>query len=435
MDLYMYLLMFATIFLNLILTNLIKKRDYVYNFKVSEKNKQLNYIYRLFYIPQLIREVKTSNLSSFALGLKSNFDKCTIELIKANIKEKMPYQSVSGIWNLLESSFVALYFGVSVVLKKIAISQYFTYVNAYSQFKNTILQFGDVYSKLYSNSMYARDYIEFLNSEESHTLNTSGETLDKINEIEFCHVTFRYPNCKSNALYNISFKISAGEKTAVIGKNGAGKTTIIKLLLRLYDPQSGEIFVNHKNIKQYNTESLRNAICVLFQDYAIYAFSIRDNISLGRKIEEKKIWDALEQMDLKEKINGFERSIDTPITSQLYPDGVELSGGESQKMAICRLYVSNASVLAMDEPTSSLDPRSEYLLYKRIMEEKRADSIFIVISHRLTLTYKMSKIIVIDNGHVAEQGTHEELMKNRSIYYEMYQLQANKYIDMQDSKE
>lgn len=347
----------------------------------------------------------------------------------------MPYQSVSGIWNLLESSFVALYFGVSVVLKKIAISQYFTYVNAYSQFKNTILQFGDVYSKLYSNSMYARDYIEFLNSEESHTLNTSGETLDKINEIEFCHVTFRYPNCKSNALYNISFKISAGEKTAVIGKNGAGKTTIIKLLLRLYDPQSGEIFVNHKNIKQYNTESLRNAICVLFQDYAIYAFSIRDNISLGRKIEEKKIWDALEQMDLKEKINGFERSIDTPITSQLYPDGVELSGGESQKMAICRLYVSNASVLAMDEPTSSLDPRSEYLLHKRIMEEKRADSIFIVISHRLTLTYKMSKIIVIDNGHVAEQGTHEELMKNRSIYYEMYQLQANKYIDMQDSKE
>ena len=119
MDLYMYLLMFATIFLNLILTNLIKKRDYVYNFKVSEKNKQLNYIYRLFYIPQLIREVKTSNLSSFALGLKSNFDKCTIELIKANIKEKMPYQSVSGIWNLLESSFVALYFGVSVVLKKL----------------------------------------------------------------------------------------------------------------------------------------------------------------------------------------------------------------------------------------------------------------------------------------------------------------------------
>lgn len=118
MDLYMYLLMFATIFLNLILTNLIKKRDYVYNFKVSEKNKQLNYIYRLFYIPQLIREVKTSNLSSFALGLKNNFDKCTIELIKANIKEKMPYQSVSGIWNLLESSFVALYFGVSVVLKK-----------------------------------------------------------------------------------------------------------------------------------------------------------------------------------------------------------------------------------------------------------------------------------------------------------------------------
>lgn len=234
-------------------------------------------------------------------------------------------------------------------------------------------------------------------------------------------------NTTSLALNHVSFSISAGESVAIVGRNGAGKTTIIKLLLRLYEPTSGEIYINDTNIKEYNTESLRNTICSLFQDYALFAFSIRDNIELGKTEPPDCIWSALEQVELKDKVNTLPHTYDTPITSQLYADGIELSGGESQKLAISRIYARNAQVIAMDEPTSSLDPKSEFTLYQQILNNTKPNAIVIIVSHRLTLTYKMSKIIVLEHGQVKEQGTHNELIKLNGIYKELYSMQANKY--------
>lgn len=427
MNPFMFVMITLSISINLIINNRLKKRDYELSKKLSEKNKQLNYIYRLFYLPHYIKEIKTNRLESFIFDKKQGFNKASIDLVTQNANGKLPFTLSLTTINVVESSIVALYFGFSVMAKQIAMSQYFTYVNAYSQLKNTILNLSAVYNQLYSNSLFAEDYIDFLNTDQHKTLNLDGQILDTVACIEFRDVSFHYPNTTSLALNHVSFSISAGESVAIVGRNGAGKTTIIKLLLRLYEPTSGEIYINDTNIKEYNTESLRNTICALFQDYALFAFSIRDNIELGKTEPPDCIWSALEQVELKDKVNTLPHTYDTPITSQLYADGIELSGGESQKLAISRIYARNAQVIAMDEPTSSLDPKSEFTLYQQILNNTKPNAIVIIVSHRLTLTYKMSKIIVLEQGQVKEQGTHNELIKLNGIYKELYSMQANKY--------
>ena len=428
MDIYIFLAILAVISINFAINNKMKKIDYQYSRLFVEKNKQVNYVYRLFYIPQLVREIKAANLSDFILKLKQSFNDEIIRLTKEQVRKKSIFTAVLDSLGILESGFIALYFAFAVVLGRITISEYFTCINAYNQLKNTIVNLTSIYTNLYSNSMFAEDYINFLNSTQTETTNKNGEILGNIEKIEFVNVSFAYPNNNNFSLDGVSFTIKKGEKVAIIGQNGAGKTTIIKLLLRLYDSTAGDILINDKNIRQYNTKSLRNAMQTLFQDFAIFAFTIRDNVSLGREIAEDRILTALQQVDLHKKVDNLKLSLETPITSQLYDEGIELSGGESQKLAISRIYASTTKTVIMDEPTSSLDPQAEHALYDRLMHETPADSIVIVISHRLTLTYKMSKIIVINGGKIAEQGTHEQLMQNGKIYAKMYNLQAEKYI-------
>jgi len=428
MDIYIFVAILVVISINFAINNKLKKIDYQYSRLFVEKNKQVNYVYRLFYIPQLVREIKAANLSDFILKLKQNFNDEIIRLTKEQVRKRSFFTVILDSMGILESGFIALYFAFAVVLGRITISEYFTCINAYNQLKGTIVNLTSIYTSLYSNSMFAEDYINFINSTQTETTNKGELSLHDIEKIEFASVTFAYPNNNNFSLDNVSFTIEKGDKVAIIGQNGAGKTTIIKLLLRLYDPTEGDILINDKNIQEYNTQSLRNAMQTLFQDFAIFAFTIRDNISLGREISEERIQAALHSVDLREKVDNLNLALETPITSQLYDEGIELSGGESQKMAISRIYASTVNTIIMDEPTSNLDPRAEYALYDRLMNETPTNSIVIVISHRLTLTYKMSKIIVVNNGKIAEQGTHEELMQNAKIYAEMYNLQAEKYL-------
>lgn len=427
MNVYVFIAIFCIIIFNFIINNKLKNIDYYYSKLFSEKNKQVNYLYRLFYIPQLVREMKASYISNFIFKIKQSFNEDIIRLTKNHVYKKSIFSFFTETISILESSLVALYFGFTVIAGKIAVSEYFTYINAYNQLKNTVMNLMTIYTNLYSNSLFASDYIDFLNSKENITLNTDGEILKEVNKIEFVNVSFKYPNNTDLTLDNASFKILKGDKVAIIGKNGAGKTTIIKLLLRLYDPSSGQILINDINIKNYNTKSLRTSIQTLFQDFAMYAFSIKDNIALGRNIDDSSIWESLEKVDLKEKIENLQLSIETPITSQLYNGGIELSGGESQKLAIARIYASMPKTFIMDEPTSNLDPYAEYLLYNRLIEDTNRDSTVIIISHRLTLTYIMSKIIVIEQGCVIEEGTHQELMDIKGTYFNMYNVQADKY--------
>jgi len=219
-----------------------------------------------------------------------------------------------------------------------------------------------------------------------------------------------------------------------VGNNGAGKTTVIKLLLRLYDPQEGIIRINGTDIREYDLVELRNSISVLFQDFTIYPFTIRENITLGKNISNEVVEDALDRVGLLNKVKSMPLGLDTPITSQMLEDGIELSGGESQRLAIARIYAGNKGFIVLDEPTSNLDPYIEQELYEAILSNLE-ESTVIIISHRLTFTYRMNKIICIVDGKIAEEGTHRELLRNRNGYYSgMFDLSVDKYFEKEQSK-
>ena len=229
-------------------------------------------------------------------------------------------------------------------------------------------------------------------------------------------------------LKNVDLKINRGEKIAFVGYNGAGKTTLIKLLMRLYDPAEGEILYNGENIRDFSPEHYRKHIGAVFQDYRIFAATLAENVLGGEftDADEERVMRAIRAASFEDKLNTFEKGIHTHLTQEFYNDGEGLSGGESQKVAIARVFARDHDIIIMDEPSSALDPISEYSLNQSILEYT-ADKTVIFISHRLSTTRMADRIYMFDNGQIAETGSHEELMTLGGKYAEMYTVQAKKY--------
>lgn len=276
------------------------------------------------------------------------------------------------------------------------------------------------------------EYKRFVEMDSESISEDSGKDMEvpPTPKIEFVNVSFRYPNCENYTLHNLSFTIYHGEKIALVGVNGAGKTTIIKLILRFYDPSEGVILVNGKDVKEYNLSSLRKQFGVYFQDLTQYALSVKENIALS---EIEKIGDT-EKIDCVARCTGVDdiyrslpNNIDTQLLRMFDEHGYEPSGGQWQKIGLARAFFRDASVIILDEPSSALDPEAENKLFcnfKNLLENKGA----LIVSHRLSVISLVDKVILLDNGSVRETGTHAELMHKNGVYAEMYRLQASKYV-------
>ncbi|MBR0302862.1 MAG: ABC transporter ATP-binding protein, partial [Clostridia bacterium] len=231
-----------------------------------------------------------------------------------------------------------------------------------------------------------------------------------------------------NVIDGVSLKLERGEKVALVGANGAGKTTLIKLIMRLYDPNEGEILLDGVDIKKYDVEKYRHNIGVVFQDFNIYGASVAENVVMDKfsPDDAKDVERALEHSGFGDKLAEMPSGIDTPLTKEFEDDGVELSGGEAQMIAIARAFFKDSGIIILDEPSSALDPISEYN-FNRYMAKAARESTVIFISHRLSTTRLADRIIVLDKGGVREAGSHEELLARRGVYYEMWHAQADKY--------
>lgn len=249
-------------------------------------------------------------------------------------------------------------------------------------------------------------------------------------DIEMHNLSFRYPQCETVTLRNISLQIKAGEKVAFVGANGAGKSTLIKLLSRLYEPTNGQLLISGKDISLYDTTAYRSAVSVVFQNFQTYAFTIAENI-LMRPIEnssdEKTVVDSLKAVGLYQKIQNFPNGIYSVLSREFSNTGVTLSGGEIQKLAIARVYAQNSSIIILDEPTSGLDPFSEKALLTQLLNDTDGKTL-ILISHRLSNLVDVDKIYFIDGGQLIESGSHSELMHANGAYAEMFRLQAQDYL-------
>src|SRR5690606_4522210 len=284
-------------------------------------------------------------------------------------------------------------------------------------------------TKITESALYLKDYFEFIDLSIVPNHNEDQELPETIQTgFEFRNVRFSYPDSETEILKGVSFKIAAGEKLAFVGQNGAGKTTLTKLMLRFYEPTSGEILLDGININRFKMDEYQEFFGVIFQDFFRYEFTVRENIAIG-DIEQldnkKKIENAAELSLANEVIDELSKGYDQQLGKRFYK-GQELSGGQWQKVALARAYMKDAEVMILDEPTSALDAKAESDAFQRFIGLTKGKT-SIIISHRFSTVRQADRILVLEEGKVLELGTHEELMENQGLYSQLFKLQAEGY--------
>lgn len=342
-------------------------------------------------------------------------------------------------------NFARDFLAYAILIKRVLdgqmdVATFTLYLGLIASFSNWIYSLASNFSEIKKSSHELNDFFDFINLPERESLPlvepVSGvvepvETTNKFApEIEFRNVEFTYDGAEKPTLKNLNFTIRAGEKIALVGNNGAGKTTIVKMLTGLYKQTGGDILVNGKTIDEIGLKNYQDAISVLFQDTSPLAFSIEENVSSTEleNTDKNKVWDSLKKAGLDKKVNDLKNKEKTFITQNLDDEGVLLSGGETQKLLLAKAIYKNGSFLILDEPTSALDPLAESKIYEEY-NEMAGGKTAVFISHRLASTKFCDKIMFLENGQIAELGTHDELMKKGGKYKEMFDIQSQYYVE------
>jgi ATP-binding cassette subfamily B protein len=294
----------------------------------------------------------------------------------------------------------------------------------------------DGFVKVAENGLYIANLRSFLAYRPQIAEDQPGLEITTLDSIEFRNVSFAYAGSEP-VLQGVSFIAKQGNKMALVGHNGAGKTTIIKLLLRLYDATEGEILLNGRNIREYSVQSVRRLFGVVFQDFQVFSLSAVENVAMVEEMSDplrEKSISAMRTSGIYDKLADLPHGTDSTLTREFDSEGVVLSKGQVQKLAIARALVKDAPALILDEPSSALDPVAEHEIFEALARtyEHDANKIVFLISHRLSAAIMADTIYVLDNGSVVERGSHEELMVMNGLYRTMYTKQAEKYRDLED---
>ncbi|MDR2418298.1 MAG: ABC transporter ATP-binding protein/permease [Treponema sp.] len=302
-------------------------------------------------------------------------------------------------------------------------TMYLAAINAFSGSMNAVMN-NIIDIRRYSDYYDAVD--EFMNMPKRQREGKQALTLATAPALEFRDVSFRYPGQEAFTLKHINIVIPAGQKLSVVGENGAGKTTFTKLLMRLYRPTEGVILLNGVDIQEYDFDDYERNFSVVFQDFVLFAASLRENVTAGHDVDDAKAIDALRRSGFSDKLDRLEKGLDTPIYKILDESGFEPSGGEGQKIVMARALLKDAPVVILDEPTAALDPRAEYEIYMHF-NNMVAGKTAVFISHRLSSAQFCDKIAVFKNGEIVEHGSHTELVSRGGLYHELFSMQAQFY--------
>jgi len=317
-----------------------------------------------------------------------------------------------------------------VLTNQISLSEFTIYIGVVTSFSSVLTELVNSYTDVRRANLGVVDFriYEDIKNQYNHEHGIDISLLKEPIEIELKNVSFRYPNTKIDIIKNVNLKIRAGEKVALVGINGAGKTTLVKLICGLYYPTQGEILINGYSIDSFSIEEYYQLIGAVFQDIQILALTIEENVTatIDHQTDKEKFWRALELADLKSKILSLPKKEKTYITQVFDETGVQLSGGEMQRLMLARALYKDAPLLILDEPTSALDPIAEANLYQKYYNLTK-DKTSIFISHRLSSTKFCERVLFFEYGEVIEDGTHQELLELDGKYAKMYQIQSHYY--------
>ncbi|PAT00953.1 hypothetical protein CI105_09165 [Candidatus Izimaplasma bacterium ZiA1] len=391
-----------------------------------ESNRKSRYFYEVCSNYKYGKDIRLYNMQGM---VRDEIEECKL-LVEKTWKGYTIHVSLTNALVVLGNKILALvaylYVGLKAYYGLITVGNVVVYVGAITLISRGITNIITCYSRLNLYNTYLEHYFEFLNIEPKMKYGEVEENINQDFKIEFRNVTFTYPNQLEPTLKGVNLVIKPGEKIALVGKNGAGKTTLIKLLCRLYEPLTGEILINDIPLSKYSKEFLYKMFSVVFQDFKLFSYSIRENIMSSHEGDEDKVMLAAKQAGIKSRIDKMEKGIDTIIYQRNTEAGIEISGGEAQKIAIARALYKDSPIVILDEPTAALDPRSEAEIYEKfntLIENKMS----IFISHRMSSTKFCDRVVVLDEGSINEIGTHKELLKSNGIYSQMWQAQAKYY--------
>jgi len=398
---------------------------------ISEQRK-LGYMSQL---PKRIvakKDIDMFQYGKYVMKRTEMFQHNMMYFIVKQIKKDCVVDTTSYLFNVIFQVSVYILIGINAFLGKITVGEFTMGITSLINFLSASTIVATNMLNLSNSLSYINKYKMFLNYKSKFDDET-GLCLEDINlekiEIEFKNVSFRYPNSTSYVLKNINLKMNSKEKLAIVGYNGAGKTSFTLLLTRMYEPSEGEILLNGVNIQQINYREYLKIFSSVYQDFFLFPFSIVENIqscSEGMEEEKEKVMELCKNYGIEERIKKMYKGLETPITKELYASGVDLSGGERQKIGILRALYKNAPVLVLDEPTAALDPIAECEIYRKFAEISEG-KLTVYISHRINSTRFCDKIAVFESGEITEYGTFDELMELKGLYYNFFETQAELY--------
>lgn len=427
---------FASFILRFVVSKKLNKVNYENRLAVNPHMRKRDYVSRVFYLKDFAKELRLH--PNAGAQLEEEFAEANDNIIKEHKKvavKRVCFQFLKdyGVGDfLIDGLYITYLVYKAAVLHTVNYSDAVILFNRTGSLRGSMSRFADLGPKAHENSMFVDKIRAFLNYEPRLKNNEGDAVPEGAGELKLEHVTFKYSESGRKVLDDISLSVKPGEHIAIVGYNGAGKTTLIKLLMRLYDPTSGSISYHGRNITELCPNDYHKRIGVVFQDYQMFGANLAENVVMDDLPKDEldtrapQITAALTDAGFAQKLARLPDGLFTQVTTEFDKKGVDFSGGESQKVAISRAFYKKADILIMDEPSSALDPIAEYELNKAMESAAKGKTVF-YISHRLSTTRDADRIIMLERGHIIEEGTHTELLARNGKYAEMWNAQAGKY--------
>lgn len=424
----------ASFVLSFVFNQIYNKLNYKLRIMRNPFERKRDYINRVYYLQDYAKEIRLN--TEVSAILMNEFEKANEEIYNVDKSYANKKFILGFLRKYVSNDFMSDVVYISYLVFKaaylhdISFSSVAILYNSSGQLKHGMGMFADTYPYASETSLYVQKIREFLEYEPAVVSKKNFQVPGGAMDISLNNVKFKYNRLHKDIINDVTFTIKPREKIALVGYNGAGKTTLIKLIMRLYDTSSGHIKAYGTDIKDYDIWRYRSSIGTVFQDFMVFAGTVRENVIMeiaDESIEDEKVLWSLKHAGFKERLGEMEHGLDTELTAEFYDEGVNLSGGESQKLAISRVFYKDAGLIILDEPSAALDPIAEYQLNHSMIEASE-DKTVIFISHRLSTTRIADRIIMLEDGRIAEQGTHDELIAADGKYAQMWKVQAGAYI-------